>query len=96
MEEDFILGVYKDIINYTNLNPLLIYDMTIYELDILFKEKLKKIKSDFEAKANIIRIAISSAMNGKKIDLFEKEERVIKRSKGDGKRELKALDDLGL
>lgn len=71
--------------------------MTIHEVLTLIEAKDNKAKDELEAEANIIRIAISSAMSGKPIKIFEDSKPKAKKgSLKDRAEEFKALDDLGL
>lgn len=70
--------------------------MTIHEVLTLIELKDKKAKEDLENKANVIRIAISSAMSGKPVKIFEDEPKVKKGNLKHRAEEFKALDDLGL
>ena len=71
--------------------------MTVQEILTLFEVKDEKVKEDLENKANVIRIAVSSAMSGKPVKLFEeKKPKAKKGSLKDRQEEFKALDDLGL
>lgn len=71
--------------------------MTVYEILTFFEVYDKKAKEDIEQEANIIRIAVSSAMSGKPIKLFEEEKAKAKKNISKNRaEEFKALNDLGI
>lgn len=55
------------------LSPLIFYDLTPYELLLMFKYHNKKKREDMEEMKRVIAISVASAMNGKDYKLFEKE-----------------------
>ena len=97
LEEGFVKSVFEKFVRCTNLNPLLIYEMTIPELLCIFEETESKTKEDIEVQANTIRIAVASAMNGKPMKLFEKDHAKPKATKSTKKKreeEMEAIKDL--
>lgn len=97
MEEGFILDIYKKFIKLSDLNPLLLYDMTIFELITFLEVRDVESREDLETEANVMRIAINSAMSGKPLKLFEENAPKIKKgSVKNREEEFKALDDMGL
>lgn len=77
------------------MNPLYFFDQTIYELSLLFVVLNDKEREEYEAKANIIRVAVNSAFSGKPLKLFEdNKSKVNKKPKKNRKDTMEALKDL--
>ena len=70
--------------------------MTIYEILTFLEIKDEDIREELEMEANVIRLAVNSAMSGKPLKLFEEKPTSNRRSLEEREEELKALEELGL
>lgn len=77
----------------TSMNPLLLYDLTILELNILIEQSRNLIKSKNEDQVNIMALAINNALSGKNTKLYKEVKNKVGNLK-DRKDTFSDLDDI--
>lgn len=94
MEEGFIEDVFKLISRNSSINPLLLYDMTPFEIFNFIEARGLADKDELTGLAQCVRLGVNSAMSGKPLKLFEDDNKASKRDRD--RDELRELDEMGL